>query len=627
MTEMLYVDDSAEKPDQRLLYDPRNLVQSPDQLAAVEAEFRSQLHREHAIELGGRRWVALYRPAPRWIAEQQTLLPELWLLTGLTATSLLAGLISALARRAAAIQQEVEERTKELSESRRQLSSLLHTLPGMAVRCVQDEGISVVFVSEGARSLTGYEADELVANASLLRDLIHPADLELVRMTTRRALQGRNDFEMEFRIRPREGPEKWVLARGHGALGNDGRPLLEGLAIDITERKAAEAGKLAMERTLLESQKLESVGLLAGGIAHDFNNLLAGIVGHANLTRLKLSDDSPALDHLRKIEGGANRAAELCQQMLAYSGRGQRTIEPVDVSRVVQETIPLVHTSLGSQVRIQLQLSDQPAVTMADPTQIRQIAMNLIINAADALGTEGGDIVISTGTRWVDADLLATAKVAENVRPGNYVFLKVSDTGCGMSSGTLARIFDPFFTTKFTGRGLGLAAVLGIVRAHSGALHVESALGKGTTFTLSLPVSSAALPPASSTASATPWRHAGKVLIVDDEAPVREVAAELVRSFGLSVVIAEGGADGVEKFRADPTGFDLVLLDLTMPGMNGDAALAALRSINPQVRVVLASGYSSDDRLAALAPGGSLIFLQKPFTRGQLERKLREFLA
>lgn len=206
------------------------------------------------------------------------------------------------------------------------------------------------------------------------------------------------------------------------------------------------------------------------------------------------------------------------------------------------------------------------------------------------------------------------------------MFLEVRDSGCGMTRETLSKIFDPFFTTKFSGRGLGLAAVLGIVRAHSGALRVESELGRGSTFTLVLPYTNRPVASAGANSS-TPWQRAGKVLVIDDEGPVRDVAAELIRSFGMDVVTATDGTDGIEKFRETPASFDLVLLDLSMPGLDGGETLAELRAIRPDVRVLLASGYGSSDRIAALAAGGPVLFLQKPFTRGQLERKVREIIS
>jgi PAS domain S-box len=626
-TDTLYIDDTATDPSQRILY--FRPARGPSPAAPVnEADFRAQPFREYVFEFGSRRWIALYRPAESWLADQDDNEPGLWLFSSLLVTFLIASLVAAIARRTAIVERLVAERTAELEESRRQLDNLVHALPGMAFRARYDKNLTVLFVSEGAHALTGCRPEEFISGAVHFRDLTHPEDLERVRTATRAALDEKRDFEIEYRIRPRTGREKWVLSRGRGVYAPDGQLLfIDGLAIDVTDRKQAEAAKLALERKLLESQKLESLGLLAGGIAHDFNNLLTGIMGHASLARHRPDIDPATVDHLRKIESGATRAADLCQQMLAYSGRGQFLVEPVDLSQIVTDTLPLLKGTLSPRARVELALSPRPTVISADATQIRQIVMNLILNAGESLGAAGGEIIVASGRRHFDSALLNEARMGEQLSPGEYVFFEVRDNGCGMGVDTLAKIFDPFFTTKFTGRGLGLAAVLGIVRAHAGALHVRSDLGLGSTFTLIMPPAPEHATVARSTPSATPWQQKGKILVVDDEAPVREVAAQLIATFGFTVVTAADGAEGIAQFGRDPHGFDLVFLDLTMPGLDGEETLAALRAINPGVRVLLVSGYSENDRVSELARRGPLLFLQKPFTRRRLQEKLREILG
>jgi PAS domain S-box-containing protein len=495
----------------------------------------------------------------------------------------------------------------------------------MAYRCRYKENLAAVYLSEGVLELTGYRPEAFTSGQVHFRDLIHPSDLQRVRAATRDGLKSHEDVEVEYRIKPHTGPEKWVLSRGRGVY-DDQRQLLffEGLAIDITARKQAEADKLTIERKLLESQKLESLGLLAGGIAHDFNNLLTGIMGHANLARFHPLVDAEVIEHLSKIESGAVRAAELCQQMLAYSGRSNFIVEAVDLNLLIRDTLPLLQGSLSSRARLELTLDVQPMVVMADATQLRQILMNLILNAADALGATGGEITVTTGCREFGREFLAAAHGADTVSPGKYVFMEVRDTGCGMTRDTISKIFDPFFTTKFTGRGLGLAAVLGIVRGHAGALRVCSEVNRGSTFTLILPPSNEAISHREILDTTAPWRSTGRVLVIDDEEPVRNVAAALLETFGFTVVTASSGADGIECFRE--SAFDLVLLDLTMPGMNGEETLARLRAISSRVRVLLFSGYSESDRIAQLAASGPLLFLQKPFTRSSLEQKLQEIL-
>jgi PAS domain S-box-containing protein len=593
------------------------------------ADTRTGIFREYVIELGGRKWSVVYRPTAAWLAKQHSYLSELWLVVGFAITGLLAALIVSMARRTAAIQRLVAARTAELSESRRQLSTLLHALPGAAYRCTCNTHFDeVVFISEGILPLTGYTAEEFMTGRIGLRDLMPPDDAARVHKLICDAMANHRGFESEYRIRTRSGADKWVLSRGRGVYPSDGQtPFYEGLAIDITDRKQAEAEKMTMERRLLESQKLESLGLLAGGIAHDFNNILTGIMGYASLARHSELTRAELTDHLLKIESSGARAAELCQQMLAFSGRGQFVVESVDLSRTVRDTLPLLQGSLPSRARLELALSAEPVTALGDVTQIRQIVMNLILNAGEALPPDGGSVVVSTGSRWMDQTQLSTARVGSDLPAGRYVFIEVRDTGCGMDSQTLARIFDPFFTTKFTGRGLGLAAVLGIVRGHFGGLQVESEPGHGSTFTLLLPASTDVAASAAPGGSANPWKRTGRVLLVDDEPPVRDIAAQLIRSFGLEVTTAGNGAEGVELFRANPTEFDLIVLDQSMPGMDGIETLAALRAIAPTVRVILVSGYNESDRVAQLAKDTPLLFLQKPFSRSKLGRHLRSLLG
>ena len=625
--DMMFIDDSEANPARRVLYYRPTLPPSAGQAVPTEQEFREGIYDEFPIPIGGRNWKILYRPRAGWLTEQVTPLP--WVRTAglLAITLLLAGLVYILGRRSAVIAREVTERTAELNESRRLLDSILQALPGMAYRCVYDQQLQVIYVSEGATKLTGHPADDFIWGKVHFRQLIHPDDVGRVRAATGAALREHRELELEYRLIARDGTEKWVLSRGRGVYDGDGRlQFLEGLAIDITASKQAEADKLAIERKLLEGQKLESLGVLAGGIAHDFNNILTGILGHANLARFKLGEESVIVPHLRKIELATARAAELCQQMLAYAGKSSFLIEPVDVSRLVQDTLPLLHTSLASRARLLLNLSPQPTVVMADATQLRQIIMNLVLNAAEAAGEREGEIHITTGIRPFDREFLQATRDGETLAPGDFVFAEVRDNGCGMSPETMAKIFDPFFTTKFAGRGLGLAAVRGIVRGHHGTLHVASTPGQGSTFTLLLPPSreriAVTAPP-----EVKPRQYSGKALVIDDETTVREATSGLLATLGFSVVTATNGSQGIAQFCSGPAAFALVVLDLTMPGLSGEETLAGLRGIAPAVRVLFISGYSDNARAARLAGTAPVGFLQKPFTREALELKLRELLS
>jgi CheY-like chemotaxis protein len=267
---------------------------------------------------------------------------------------------------------------------------------------------------------------------------------------------------------------------------------------------------------------------------------------------------------------------------------------------------------------------------MADATQLRQIVMNLVLNAADATSGKPGLITITSGSVRADAALLARCAAGADCPPGDYVFLEVRDNGVGMAPAVRAKIFDPFFTTKFAGRGLGLAAALGIVRSHQGALQVESTPGEGSSFRLLLPPNTVAeaRPAAPCATAPVDWHHTGQALVIDDEEPVRNVTAQILARFGLTPLVADGGEAGLAIFRENPAAFEVVVLDLVMPGMNGEQTLEALRKVRPEVRVLLVSGYTEGDLLRRFGPErGRLAFLSKPYTREALADRLRELLG
>ena len=392
------------------------------------------------------------------------------------------------------------------------------------------------------------------------------------------------------------------------------------LTQEMSEREQAEDARRAIEAKVLEVQKLESLGVLAGGIAHDFNNLLVAILGNASLALLDLPEDSPARQSIVDIERAGQRAGELARQMLAYSGRSRLVMEPVELSELVRELLTLLQVSIGKGVIIKLDLPDEPVVVDADAAQLRQVVMNLVINAADAIGDRSGTIAIRVHHLRATLDYLSDVHPEAGLEPGNFAALEVSDTGIGMDAETQARIFDPFFTTKFAGRGLGLAAVLGIVRGHHGALRVYSEVGHGTTFRIVLPLSASS--PVPSDPADDAWRGTGRILVVDDDAMVRTVARRLLESFGLTVDDVADGRTAIDRMSAEPAGYDAVLLDLTMPEISGPEVLARLRRIRPDLPVVVMSGYHEDDASKTL---GATIngFVQKPFTPADLARRMR----
>jgi PAS domain S-box-containing protein len=378
-------------------------------------------------------------------------------------------------------------------------------------------------------------------------------------------------------------------------------------------RREAEAS----EAHAYHVQKLESIGVLAGGIAHDFNNLLHVVLGNADLARLHVPGDSPAREHLDEVVRATQRAAELTQQLLAYSGRGAVESRQLDLSREVREMATLLRTAISKQATLEWDLAEELPPVSADPTQLRQIVMNLITNASDALGEGSGTITLRTGV---------VESAESDAEPPDSVFLEVSDTGCGMDTDTLQRIFDPFFSTKFTGRGLGLAAVMGIVESHQGRVRIRTAPGEGTSFRVVLPAvaGKAEAPPRRLTGAG--WRGQGTVLVVEDEEGVREVVGRMLERLGFQVITATDGVDALRVLGEHADGVAAVLLDLSMPRMGGPETVQLLRERSPGLPVVLMSGYTEQDMASKIlnGAGGAVGFLQKPFLPEDLSSVLRQ---
>jgi PAS domain S-box-containing protein len=399
---------------------------------------------------------------------------------------------------------------------------------------------------------------------------------------------------------------------------------LLGVSIDITERERAEKERASLQAQLLQVQKLESLGLLAGGIAHDFNNILTAILGGAATARLALAPESPAHADLDIVITAAHRAADLTRQMLAYSGKGRFEIRPIDVSRLVKEIANLLETTISKKVQMRLELADGLPAVEADVAQVQQVLMNLVINGAEAIGDERGTVLVTTGVQDID-EQYAQNLFASEIRTGRYVFLEVHDTGSGMDEETQSKIFDPFFTTKFTGRGLGLAAVLGIVRGHGGAIKVYSSPGRGSTFKVFFPASD--LAPLAFAKAAPSFRGDGLALLVDDDPGVRGAVRRMLELLGFRVLEAANGRAGTEVFARHAHEIKIVLLDMTMPEMGGEETFRELRRLRDDVAVILTSGYNEIEATRRFVTKGLAGFLQKPFTPDELAAKLAAVLA
>lgn len=432
-------------------------------------------------------------------------------------------------------------------------------------------------------------------------------------------------------IRTAEGWVGLLAARGfHGGRPESANRARLAAAADHSAgailRLRAEQRRAELEQQVLHAQKLESLGVLAGGVAHDFNNMLATILGNTGVALLDLDPAHPAHAPLSDVEIAANRAAELCRGLLAYAGRGRTRTEVIPLNTLVREMERLIDAGRRKEAEIVFELDPGLPAVEGDAAQLRQVVLNLITNASDALGPGGGRILVRTEARRLRAEDLAHTWVDDDLPGGTYVCLRVQDDGTGMAPDVLARIFDPFFTTKFTGRGLGLAAVLGILRSHRGAVQIDSAPGEGTTFEVFLPASDARVE-ARPDPERTPMAPAGRVLVVDDEPGLRKLVARVMGSAGWWVDQAEDGEEGVERVLAEDGGYDLVVLDLTMPRMGGAEALERMRAHRPGIKVLLTSGYSVDESPRHGPDDPDTGFLPKPWGPDDLHRAVGQLVS
>ena len=484
----------------------------------------------------------------------------------------------------------------------------------------------VTFWNAGAEALFGIPASDVIGRSAddVLDTVASAEDRKAVRV----AVDQSGAFRGEMLARRRSGASVHVETIVQELRDAQGHPAGRIVIVhDIHALKLAERERRQFEQHLQQVQKLESLGVLAGGIAHDFNNLLVGMLGHAGLALSEIPQNSPLRDRIQQIETCALRAAELTNQMLAYSGKGRFVVEPTDLTLVVREMSNLLETAISKGAKLDLQLADPLPAMLADRTQIRQVVMNLITNASDAIGAGVGTIAVTTGTMVATREYLAQAYTSGSIEAGEYVFLEVRDTGCGMDAETQQRIFDPFFTTKFSGRGLGLAAVLGIVRGHRGVVRIQSAPGTGTTFRILFPASRGVVARPAVKPGLVGARKQARVLVVDDEPSVRAIAREALSRAGFTVLLAEDGPDAVARVKDDQRSIDAVLMDMTMPGMNGVEAMRAMRELVPGLPVVLTSGYSEQEAQERCGDDPFTGFIQKPFAPSALVAKINDAVA
>jgi signal transduction histidine kinase len=518
-----------------------------------------------------------------------------------------------LSRQRDLLEQTVSQRTEALRKSEARITSVMESLP-----------FDLFVLDAGGRYLLQNESCRRHWDGGSAPSLLDDLEPEM----RREALAG--ETCQALLIREIDGAERHyhhIMApitdrgKGIGALG---------VLIDVTERVEAEERRRQLEDRIQESQRLESLALMAGGVAHDFNNLLTAIIGSTDLARAVLDRTQPEVDtSLREIEQAATQAADLCRQMLAYSGSGQFVVGPVDLDQCLRGMEDLLASLSTRKTPVKLDLGgDLPAVE-ADHSQLQQVILNLVTNAAEASGEEAGPIRIDTGMATCDRAFLDRCMLGVELDEGRYVRLRVTDQGCGMDRETMAKVFEPFFSTKFVGRGLGLAAVLGIVRGHGGAIHLESESGVGSVVTVLLPamdLPAADIAEAGAAERSVEWQGRGRILLVDDEAPVRKVGTALLGRLGFEVLTASDGQEAVDLVRRHGPELAGIILDLTMPKKGGETALSEIFEVDPGARVILTSGYNEADLTRRFDGAGLAGFLQKPFTMSSLREILRRSL-
>jgi len=467
---------------------------------------------------------------------------------------------------------------------------------------------------------------------------VHPDDLAHVQDLGSRIRQDEDKNTTEYRLLTPSGVSKSISSTSHVTL-NEAKEVIRitGIVQDITERKKVEDDRILFEKQILQTQKLESLGVLAGGIAHDFNNILMGILGYADLALSEISTVSPAREFLLGINDSSKKAAELVKQMLAYSGKGKFSLEPIDLNQVIEETVQMLNVSISKNAVLRFNYSPTPVFLEGDPSQIRQIIMNLTINASEAIEKKSGVIALSTGSMYCDREYIETTGFESQLTmkgqlpEGMYVFLEVSDTGVGMSDTTISKVFEPFFTTKFTGRGLGLSAILGITRGHRGMVRIYSEEGKGTTFKVLFPIFDDETSSQSKDILAEgiddDWSGQGVFLITDDEETVRTVAKHMIQKLGFKVITADDGREAIKIFDKHSDDIVGVLLDLTMPHKDGTEVFNHIHKLKPDTKVILSSGYNEQDATQQFIGKGLAGFIQKPYTAKELGKVIIEIMS
>jgi PAS domain S-box-containing protein len=509
---------------------------------------------------------------------------------------------------------------KALRESEEKYRLLVKNLPSVVYKGFKD--FSVEFFDNKVEVLTGYSKDEFNLKKTKWSEIIIKEDLKSARECLVRALKSDRSYIREYRIKTKAQDIMWIQERGQIVCDDKDRiEYVSGVFFNITDRKLAKQALIDKEKQLQHAQRMEAIGTLAGGVAHDFNNLMMGMLGNLSLILYDIEPEHRYYDKLQNIEKLIKNGSKLTSQLLGYARQGKYEVKPVDLNQIVIESCETFGRT-KKEIAIHMELAEDLLAVNADESQIQQVLLNLYINAADAM-PNGGDLFLTT--RNVTHMELQDKKFEP--KPNNYALLKVTDNGSGMDAEIVRRIFDPFFTTKEVGQGtgLGLASAYGIIKGHGGYIDVESEKGHGTTFRIYLPASNMRVPKPLETSDCV-CRGSETILLVDDEEMVLEVSVQLFEMLGYTVLAAQNGKEAIEIYQKNQHKIDLVILDMIMPVMSGGETYDKLKEINPDVHVLLSSGYSMNGQAREILARGCIGFIQKPFSMQNLSLKIREIL-
>jgi len=511
---------------------------------------------------------------------------------------------------------------KELQISEQQYRTLVSNIPGVVYRCYYDEHWTMHFISKNIEELTGYPASYFINNrVKSYKSIIRKEDRSMVAQNVKEAVKNRRPYIIEYQIVTANGGTRWVYEKGQGIYDQENQLVyLDGVIFDNTERKQA-------EEELRQFQKMDSVGHLAGGIAHDFNNMLTSIMGSATLLVTKISKDSLLIKYVNSILQATDRAAELTKKLLDFSRKNTLVKETLDVHGIVKETLDILVRSVEPHIQIINRNNAVTAISYCNRTSIQNVILNLCVNARDAM-PEGGMLNVSTSNRYLDETYCSRSPFS--IKPGWFVEIAVSDTGCGMDQETIRHVFEPFYTTKEVGRGtgLGLATVYGTVVEHHGEIHVHSKLHVGTTFRLCLPVTdNVAVVQSKDREDIVYTTDAECILVIDDEEMVLSVTRALLVDIGYRIITAPDGEAGITIYREKQKEIALVLIDMIMPKMNGIDTFHALKRINPEVPIILSSGFGVRESITQLFNEGLCEYIQKPYNIATLSKKMAKALG